>query len=221
MENVAALDILSNHARHKFRRIDRRAAALRQRLTTEGKNLNEHEFETETSSLVINIQSYWSNWCRSFYVSSCLGATSATGVNISSGLGPLSEHQALTVAIKGTLTPAKAPPAVWSSAQEPKWFSPTDLSSALGKALITNEATISGFLISQDQVLSHLRTTRNYYAHRSEHLKADALSLGPSYLVGLPAKPSDILHFVEPGRSVSVLQRWIIALDQLAGAVCA
>lgn len=78
-----------------------------------------------------------------------------------------------------------------------------------------------GILNSAPLGLSHLRTVRNYYAHRSEPLKRDALALGPTYLVGRAQKPSDILLFVEPTRSISVLERWILDVRRLVSALCA
>ena len=77
------------------------------------------------------------------------------------------------------------------------------------------------FLNATSDVLFKLRTFRNYYAHRSEPLRNDALSIGPSYLIGNARNPSEILLFVEPMHTVSVLERWILEIGRLAGALCA
>jgi hypothetical protein len=69
--------------------------------------------------------------------------------------------------------------------------------------------------------LTHLRTVRNYYAHRSEPLRREAVALGPTYLVGRARKPAEILLFVEPTRTVSVLERWILDIQRLASLLCA
>jgi hypothetical protein len=182
--------------------------------------LDIHQLETELGLLVINLQSYWSNWCRALYMSSVFGTVTVSGAAISSGVGIYSERDALTVAIRGTLTPSRPPPLHWQSHQEPKWFDPSVLSRALADAKV-NTATMSIiFLNSAASVLRNVRIFRNYYAHRSEQLKQDTLSLGPTYLVGSARNPSEILVFVEPMQTISVLEGWILDISRLAGVLC-
>jgi hypothetical protein len=88
-------------------------------------------------------------------------------------------------------------------------------------AQITTASFFAVSLNSGAQSLSDLRAFRNYYAHRSEPLKQAALQLGPRYLVGRPKQPSDILLFVEPMHTVSVLERLVLDMTRLTGALCA
>lgn len=220
MRRAANLRVLDDHAQTKLSRFGRRVALLRRAEDDAGRSLDSHQLETELSHAVINLQSFWSNWCRAYYLSGALGTQSSSGATISSGLSLSNERDALTVAIKGTLTPKHPAPPTWPPYQEPKWFDPNVFTSILTKAQISNSQNISMFVNSVQTPLGHLRLARNYYAHRSDHLKQPVLALGPTYLVGLPNKPSDILLFVEPNRSLSVLERWILDLRRLASAMC-
>jgi len=221
MRRVSNLKHLDRHARTKISRFERRARLLRFQRDDLGNALDTHQLETELGSLVINVQSYWSNWCRAFYLSGALGTVTSSGTLISSGLSIRSEHDALTVEITRSLTPSTPSPATWPVYREPRWFVPDDLSRILNDAHLSIAVLASTFLHSGSQALLHLRIFRNYYAHRSELLKLEALSLGPSYLVGHPWKPSEILLFVEPRHTVSVLERLVLEVGRLAGALCA
>jgi len=213
MRRVSNLKHLDRHARTKFSRFERRARLLRSQRDDLGNTLDIHQLETEIGALVINIQSFWSNWCRAFYLSGALGSVTVSGTVISSGLRIRSEHDALTVAITGSLTPSKPPPPSWPAHREPRWFAPDVLSRILNDAQLSTAILATIFLNSGSQALSHLRTFRNYYAHRNETLKREALSLGPTYLVGSPRKPSEILLFVEPRHTVSVLERLVLVSE--------
>jgi hypothetical protein len=219
MWHVYNLRQLDRHARSKLLRFERRARLLRAKLDDAGRLLDEHQLEAELSYLVINLQSYWSNWSRAFYLSGALGTISVSGVTVSSALGLTSERDAMTVAIRGTLIPS--PPPVWPSHKEPKWFDASALSQAITSARTNTAGPTTVILNSAPLGLAHLRIVRNYCSHRSAPLKQDALALGPTYLVGRPRKLSDILLFVEPARSVSVIERWILDLGRLARALCA
>ena len=143
------------------------------------------------------------------------------GNAVTSALAVRSEHDALTIAITRRLNPPNLPPPIWPSYQEPKWFAPDVFSRILNDAQL-NVATFATMLLnSGTQGLSHLRTFRNYYGHRSKSLKQEALLLGPTYLVGRAQKPSDILLFVEPMHTVSVLERLVLDMARLTAALCA
>jgi hypothetical protein len=221
MRRRSKLQDLDRHAQVKFSRFERRVGLLRLGRDNAARPLDLHQLETELGTIVINMQSYWSNWCRAFYLSTALGTVSASGGALSSALGLTSEQDALTVAITGSLSPSRPPPSVWPSYREPRWHSPAELSQVISNARVNNGATLGIYLNSAPLGLSHLRIVRNYYAHRSESLKRDALALGPTYLVGRAQKLSDILLFVEPARSISVLERWLLDIRRLASALCA
>jgi hypothetical protein len=212
---------LDRHAQKKLFRFGRRVRLLRLGHDDGTRLLDAHQREIEMSALIVNLLSFWSNWCRAFYLSSALGAVSASGAPVSSGLRITSEHDALTVAITGGLTPSKPPPSVWPSRREPTWYAPDRLLQAIVDVRLTSATALGVYLRSAPQSLNHLRIMRNYYAHRSEQLVREAIALGPSYLVGGVTKPSEILLFVEPGRTISVLERWILDLGRLTTALCA
>jgi hypothetical protein len=221
MRRRSKLQDLDRHAGIKLSRFERRVGLLRLGHDDAARPLDLHQIETELGTIVINIQSYWSNWCRAFYLSTAIGTVSVSGGTLSSALGLTSERDALTVAITGSLSPPTPPPSVWPSYREPRWHLPAALSQVISNARVINAATLGIYLNSAPLGLSHLRTVRNYYAHRSEPLKRDALALGPTYLVGRAQKPAEILLFVEPTRSISVLERWLLDIRRLASALCA
>src|SRR6266436_3397954 len=100
MRHVSHLKKLDRNARTKLSRFERRARLLRLGRSDDGQLLDVHQLETELGSLTINIQSYWANWSRAFYISGVLGTISISGAPIWSSLGVNSERDALTIAIK-------------------------------------------------------------------------------------------------------------------------
>lgn len=220
MRHRSHLRALYRHVDAKLSRFERRVLLLRLGRDDGGRPLDLHQLETELAAVVLNIQSYWSNWSRAYYLSTALGTMSISGAFFFSALELVSEHDALTVAITGRLRPQKPPPSVWPSSKEPQWFSPSDLSRAISDARVNTATTLGNYLNSAPIGLSHLRIVRNYYAHRNEPLWRNAVALGPSYLVGRARRPSDVLLFVEPTRTISVLERWILDIRRLASALC-
>lgn len=217
MRRVSRLRRLELHAATKFARLRRRIGLLRLAENDAGIRLDEHQVQVELSQQVINLQSYWSNWCRAYFMSGTLGTLSVTGTTVASALNLASEQDALLIAKHGRIHPNAAPVQHY---QEPKWFDPNVLSNAVQSAQWNTAVLTNQLLNSAPPGLAHLRAFRNYYAHRSEHLRSDALAIGPSYLVGLARRPSEILLFVEPGRSVTVIERWILDLGRFTGALC-
>lgn len=220
MDSATSLAVLQRHASVKFSRFNRRIQLLKINIDDNGRQLNDHQKEAEAGHLVINIQTYWSNWSRAFYISGCLGATTVTGGRLSSTIAILNPHHAITVAIRGTL-PTPQTPSSWPSQKEPKWHLPNELASVITRAQLNNAPILTAYLHSAPNSISHLRSIRNYYAHRCELLKRDALSIGPQYLIGRASRPSDILFHIEQGRSVTVIERWITDLTIMSAALCA
>jgi hypothetical protein len=136
MRRCSDLRALDRHARAKLGRFQRRARLLRTGHDDASRTLDLHQLETELGGLVINLQTYWSNWSRAFYLSGALGTVSVSGAPLSSALGLTSEHDALTAAITGSLSPARTPPAAWPSNKEPFWHSPVTLAGAIDIELI-------------------------------------------------------------------------------------
>jgi hypothetical protein len=217
MRPVLDLGHLERHSRQRLYRFDRRARLIRAGLSDDARPLDVHQLETEMALLMVHLQAYWSNWCRAFYLSVSVGTLSRSGINLISAIPLPTERDAMTVAIKGKLIPN--PPARWQSHQEPKWFSPADLVRVLQAANVTNCQNAIVILNSIPRGIDHLRTMRNYFAHRSEEMKARALTVGPFYLIGSAQKPSEILNFVEPGRSLSVAQRFISDMQRVCTAL--
>ena len=186
MRRASQLKSLDRHAAKKFSRFERRARLLRFTRDDGGNILDVHQVEAELGSLVINIQSSLVELVPSFLPfrrfrdRHCGGQCSH---RVHSAVR--SEHDALTIAITRRLNPPNLPPPIWPSYQEPKWFAPDVFSRILNDAQL-NVATFATMLLnSGTQGLSHLRTFRNYYGHRSESLKQEALLFG-SHLFGWP-----------------------------------
>jgi hypothetical protein len=215
VQKLLSLDI---RAQSRFAAFERRALMLRNSVNDSGNPIDRHQVEAEITHLVINMQTYWGNWCRSLFLSSCFGAHT-TGGNIAISALPLvSDDDAITVAVKGALVPAPVLP--WPSWKEPAWFSPSDLARIVGYAQLSNRASLVTVLNSMPPAIQHLRVSRNYLAHRNIALKQNALSIGPTYLIGSANSISEILLFVEPGRSISVIERWTYDLRRAARALC-
>src|SRR5689334_21731995 len=89
---------LERQARKRLDRFLRRARLLDQGLDDAGMPLDEHLLQVEIASTIINLQSFWSNWSRAYYLSACFGTVSISGVVINSALPIANIHDALTVA---------------------------------------------------------------------------------------------------------------------------
>src|SRR5258708_1081364 len=80
---VTHLGRLDRFAQKKLGVLGRRAGNLVMSLDGSGVKLSAHLRESELSVLTINLQSFWSNWCRAFYLSCAMGAQTTRGKSVS------------------------------------------------------------------------------------------------------------------------------------------
>jgi len=219
MRAVANLGRLDRLARRKLGILGRRAGRLVTGFDGAGLTLSAHLREAELSLLTIGLQSFWSNWCRAYYLSCAVGTRTTRGNVVSNSAGITSFNEAMAMAIQITRG-SKVPPNAWRPHEEPKWFDPNVLLLIAKGAALTNEPHIAAILGTIPLTFSHLRTMRNYFAHRGEDLRRDALSISPFYLYGRPDNPSNILVHIETGRTRCVVERWTIDLERIARALC-
>ena len=114
----------------------------------------------------------------------------------------------------------RSAPASWRPHEEPSWFDPSVFLTVAAGAALTNSLQLSAVLGTIPASFGDLRILRNYFAHRNEDLRTIALAVAPSYLLSTAVNPSDLLRHIEPGRTVSVIERWIIEIRRTAMALC-
>src|SRR4051812_25297178 len=118
MRPVATLSALERTAHKKLDVLRRRVARLFQGLDGNSRALSHHLTETGLSYTAINLQTFWSNWCRAHYLSCALGTVSVGGSAITSNFGFTSSSDAMAKAIH-IVRGGKSPPHTWHSYQEP------------------------------------------------------------------------------------------------------
>jgi hypothetical protein len=219
MRSVRRLQRLAEYADWRFRCLEAFAANLR------GSNprIGDGVAERGGARMCIDVQSYWSNWSRAYYLSCAVGCRSIAGNRISSALGqPLNENQALAIAVRYYRRNASPlPNGLFPGHFEPKWFDPTVLISVANAAGLSNLATIQSAFTNRADVFADLRQMRNYFAHRCEQLHAESLQLAPKYLVGNPKQPAEIIWHVGASSVISVIEGWVSHIRQVALFLCA
>jgi hypothetical protein len=219
MRSVRRLQRLADYADWRFRHLEEFAARLRGSRPRVGDGVTERG----GARLCIELQSYWSNWSRAYYLSCAVGCRSIAGNPISSASGqPLTEFQALALAVRffrGNANPL--PNGLFPGHLEPKWFDPNVLINVANAARLTNFAAIQSAFTNGADVFADLRQMRNYFAHRCEQLHTEALQLAPKYLVGNPKHPAEIIWHVGSSNLVSVIEGWVSHVRQVALFLCA
>ncbi len=126
-----------------------------------------------------------------------------------------SEDDALTVTIqhhKKHLATASPP---WGSRDEPDWQSGTVLFKSLQLVGASNATKVGNALSVPTDVLRHLPTVRNFYAHRVLYSAAKVRRLAPNYALRTDLRPEDFCSSFAPRRPQSVLVDWLSELQVL------
>lgn len=173
--------------------------------------------ERVTAYVAIDAVTLWTQFSRSYYLATVMGARDASG---NRPLAPSSRRrtvqEALTPAVVA-LNPKWAnagPP--WKPQHEPDWKVPTQFVKALAAVGAANQQPVSAALSFGAKAFGDLPTCRNHFAHKDEATARKVLNLRAKYrLPPQLERPTQVLLARSPGRPQSVLLDW---LDELRTA---
>lgn len=170
--------------------------------------------ETEASFIVINLLTYWSNFCKYYYISCALGAKSGKNGYFHSAFAIQDENTAIGLSIVASHTPSRLrnlnpnTQGVWPKKDEPKWYVSSDYMKLFQNSDITNYNIVDSAFSFGFKVFNDLPTFRNYYAHRNRQTSRSASMIASKYQISTTRKPTDIL-LTPISNNQCLLSTWI------------
>lgn len=161
---------------------------------------------------VINLNDYWSQFCKNVMVSSAVGGwTSRSGVMLSrvTGLGSNNDVMGL---LRSTY---RSRPPFW----EPNWTVASDFIDACRRVGISNLADVSAAIGATGSPAEELRLTRNYLAHRNADTAARAISVLAFYGATAPLDVDAVI--TRPAHAgAHLFETWVNGLTAVAFTAC-
>jgi hypothetical protein len=193
------------HATRDLRRLNRAALSRLDRLHSiafDAATLPAEESGTRdrlTAYCIVETHNLWFTYSRSLYISSSLGARSASGgrVSVSKVPRPQSTQEAIGHAIRRCkFNRYKGGRQPWTWLDEPSWAKPNTLLDALDEVGASNYPTVSAALgqINSQFSLAHLGEVRNFYSHRGEDTAMRVRRIALAYAVSPSVSPTQFLH---------------------------
>jgi hypothetical protein len=170
------------------------------------------------SFAVVEAANLWTQFCRSFYLSTALRAVDSGGKKTSVELeAPICNRvDAITVAVQVSNRKLKGQPGPFSWSDEPKWqFSNAFLKVVRGTSC-SNRELVESALSYQAQSRGDLLVARNFFAHKSQDTADKVRALAPRYSMSPRLAPAVLLASIQPGENQPVALNW---LDDLLGTV--
>jgi hypothetical protein len=183
------------------------------------------------SYAIIEAANLWESYCRSFYISSALQAREASGqrVQLTYGAPIRTPDEAITAAVHRIDPSLRGTPGPYEPRDEPDWQG--QLRTCLSNLGASNLPKVERAVGLLPEALNHLRTTRNYFAHKGERNAKKVRSLHSKYGLLNPVHPVELLF--SPARSKKgfqtgepVILRWFgvlyrtirLTIDPVAGS---
>lgn len=170
--------------------------------------------------VVIQTQTEWAEFVRSFLLSCISGATRQNGHAVTVKLATArrqSEMMRLALVIQ-THGRKNKPPR--RRRDEPAWHSTNLLVQLAARIGLSNEPTISAAVSTGSTVFGGLPTLRNFYAHRNQDSKQNALLELQRLAVPLFAHPTLSLLAAPAGSTSPLVVDWIADLHASVGLMC-
>jgi hypothetical protein len=176
--------------------------------------------------IVIEAANAWSLFTRSALVSSALGAKTASGNRVTSGLGAWQSEVSIivdaTLAARPWLQNQPRPTSI-PRRDEPTWHDATQLQTIWTTLQLSNAPLIGQALSLNARFYIDLPPTRNYFAHKNMHTAnavADiARRYGISPIVPFTARKRTVVDMITStpsGRPQSLLEDWLDELETTA-----
>ena len=195
-------------------------SAIEARLARTG--LSPKEAERNVGLCLIDTQSAWSLFVRSFFISCYFGAKRGGGGRVTTTRPaphmPADSIRWASLRLNPTLATRRRP---IGPLDEPRWHMPWVLPRLAQDAGFSNLPQVHVAFAVPGHALDDLPKARIFYAHRSHHTAISLKSLIPKY--GLPAniRAGEIPGHPHPARPGSVAEYWvaqIIAMVRLLPA---
>jgi hypothetical protein len=170
---------------------------------------------------IIEADNLWAGFLRAYYLSATIHAKTVSGkrITLSSAAFPDLES-ALKFAAR--LKDPKFKKSIVSRRDEPSWHNTTDFLKLVQRIGASNLPGIQAGLSYSTTFFSHLRTIRNFYAHRCDDTSRKAGNVG--IRLGLSATPT--LHATEimcsrlPKRPQNVATDWLDDIGNVIDLLC-
>jgi hypothetical protein len=160
--------------------------------------------------VAIEVLNTWSSFARAFFISSALGARTASGAYVTVQMRGLANPQD---AIRVAMLKLKNKPIVGPVArrQEPSWHPVANLITLLSEIGASNLNTVAGALGFPTRAFEGLPTIRNFFAHRNGDTAIKCRNLCTSLSLPPMWRPADIVLQRDYTKPHNVITGW--ALD--------
>ena len=170
---------------------------------------------------IIEADNLWAGFLRAYYLSATIRAKTVSGGKIALSLASFPD---LASALKfaAQLKDPKFKKSTVSRRDEPAWHNTTDFLKLLQRIGASNLPTVQAGLAYGTTFFNHLRTIRNFYAHRCDDTSRKAGSVGIK--LGLSATPS--LHATQimctrlPKRPQNIATDWLDDIGNVIDLLC-
>lgn len=171
---------------------------------------------------IIEADNLWAGFLRAYYLSAAIHTRTVSGGRITLSAGAFPDlRSALEFAAR--LKDPKFKKSVVSRRDEPAWHNTTDFLKLLQRIGASNLPRVQASLAYSTTFFNHLRTIRNFYAHRCDDTSRKAGSVGIK--LGLTATPS--LHATQimctrlPKRPQNIATDWLDDIGNVIDLLCA
>lgn len=150
---------------------------------------------------------------REFTISTIRKAKSVKGnrITVSRSLGREEEIGAYILSVLNPVKYTKLrSPVTIKRTDEPSVRDPKEIRKVLVDCNASNLSSIDNALALNSSLFRDIKPIRHFYAHRSKDTFLKASTHSASLGLPHPRHPDDILRHVVPGRSLPVLEEWLI-----------
>jgi hypothetical protein len=171
---------------------------------------------------VIEADHLWAGFLRAYYLSAAIRAKRASGGKITLTSAAFPDRQS-ALKFAARLKNPKFKNSVVSRRDEPAWHNTTDFLKLLQRMGASNLPRVQAGLAYGTTFFNHLRTIRNFYAHRCDDTSRKAGGVGIK--LGLSATPN--LHATQimcarlPKRPQNIATDWLDDIGNVIDLLCA
>jgi hypothetical protein len=171
---------------------------------------------------IIEADNLWAGFLRAYYLSATIHARTASGGKIALSSAAFPDLQS-ALKFAARLKDPKFKKSFVSRRDEPAWHNTTDFLKLLQRIGVSNLPRVQAGLAYGTTFFNHLRTIRNFYAHRCDDTSRKAGGVGIK--LGLSATPS--LHATQimctrlPKRPQNIATDWLDDIGNVIDLLCA
>jgi len=173
------------------------------------------------STLTIDAANTWSNFSRSYYLSSCIGAFLEPLGRVTTTLAFTNFNDSIGEAVR--IHRAYATPratGIWHRRDEPTWHDPNVLLSCCNNIGASNYIHMTNALSVGTRFFIDLPVFRNYCAHKNQQTQKAAQTLAPTYGISSLLLPFEILLSTPIRARDPLLTLWLYDMEAVVGLLC-